>query len=146
MQLKYPLQQEKEGGNRTLYVPKGCPSLKHTMKSALDERWRNLWGWPHNFLSLQNNFRVLPKCFYLHLLPDAFMSEHLSYFLESKSGEYVTFEIPSVILSNLGSTSCLSEVPSHCSSRATVKLYFYPFFLHEISVFSETHIIIFPCL
>lgn len=87
------------------------------------------------------------KCFYLQLLTDAFMSEHVSYFLGSKSGAYIIFEITSVILSDLGSTSCHSEVPSPlfltCNSEVVLFPFF--FFLHEIRIFTETRFSISPC-
>lgn len=137
----------KEGENQTWHIPKGCPNLKHTNEVSFECTMEEFVGMAPELLDPSGQlqyFRVLPRCFYLQPLPDAFMSE--GHFLESKSGDYVIFEVTSVLLSDPGGTSCLCEVPSSLFLTCNGEVVLFPFFQHhEIRIFTENHVI-FPHL
>lgn len=109
-----------EGENQTLQVPKSCPDLKHTW-SQLRLNNGGIYG------ELSKLLRVLPKCFCLEPLPDAFMSD--GYFLGSKSGDYVIFEIMSLLLAYLGFMWCLGEMPNPIFLTWNGAVVFSPFFV-----------------
>lgn len=95
------------------------------MKSALNEWWRNLGGWPlapHSFGTTPVLWIVLHKYFCLQPLPDTFVSK--GYFLGSQSGRHIFFQIISVLPSNLGSTTATGEC-SLLSSSFPPRFFFF---------------------